>query len=62
MHVIEELMDVLPDSEVFGQNASETDSSVEDLMLIAALTPAMSGKQDSQPEGTIRLPGTVGKH
>ena len=55
-------MDVLPDSEVFGQSASDNDSNAECLMLIAALTPAMPGKQGSQLAGTIRLPGTVGKH
>lgn len=60
LHVIEELMDLLPGSDSFGQPDSNTDSGPDDLMLIAVVTPTASTPRGSQSKCTIRLPGAVG--
>lgn len=62
LHVIEELMDVLPGSTVFGKDNNDSESEPDDLMLIAAVTAPTVSTASSKTKCTIRLPGTVGKH
>jgi hypothetical protein len=58
LHVIEELMELLPIHADNIDDASDGDSDTDDLMLIAATdTPNVAKKKN-----TIRLQGTVGKH
>lgn len=63
LHVIEELMDILPGTGSFGQDSSDGDSDPDELMMLAAVSPSQnSASQGSRPKCTIRLPGIVGKH
>lgn len=58
LHVIEELMEILPISDAADDDFSDGGSDPDDLMMIAAtITP-----NEAKKKHTIRLQGTVGKH
>lgn len=58
LHVIEELMEILPISDGMEEDGSDSASDNDDLMLLAAT----SSQNTAQKKHTIRLQGAVGKH
>jgi hypothetical protein len=58
LHIIEELMEILPISDAAADQLCESESDGDDLMLIAAMNSTAPASQ----KPTIHLQGTVGKH
>ncbi|KAK1602451.1 hypothetical protein QYE76_003131 [Lolium multiflorum] len=63
LHIIEELMDILPGNSSFGQESSDGESDPDDLMMIASVAaPEVATEKGGKSRCTIRLPGVIGKH